>query len=253
MNERYGILGSTCPHGDDAGAYVLRALTDGERATYAEHLSTCAHCRTEVEELQVVADQLPMAAPQLVPPPDLRNRLMAVVEAEAELLRAAGPEADRVPVTRHEAPTRLRDRVWWPSWGVSPGFAAAAASVFVLAGVGAGVLLSEEDGPGPVRTVPAQVAAASATANVALQDGRATLHVLGLPAAPTGQVYQVWLKRGSGAPKPTHTLFTVRPDGKAAVKVDEAVEGVDVLLVTAEPSGGSMTPTSAPVVKATLT
>ena len=45
----------------------------------------------------------------------------------------------------------------------------------------------------------------------------------------------------------------VRPDGRAAVKVDEAVDGVDELLVTAEPSGGSMSPTSDPVVKATLT
>jgi anti-sigma-K factor RskA len=252
MNERFGFLGSTCPCGDDAGAYVLRALSDGERSAFAAHLETCADCRTEVEELQVVADQLPMAAPQLVPPPDIRNRLMAIVESEAELLRAAGPEADRV--TPAPAQMRLRDRVWWPSWAVSPGFAAAAASVLILAGVGAGVLLSAEDGPGPVRTVPAQVASSTAAvAHVAVQGGRATLQVRGLPAAPEGQVYQVWLKTGDGAPRPTHTLFTVRPDGRAAVNVDEAVDGVDELLVTAEPTGGSTAPTSAPVLTATLT
>lgn len=252
MSERFGFLGSTCPCGDDAGAYVLRALSDGERAAFATHLETCAECRAEVEELQVVADQLPMAAPQLVPPPEIRNRLMAMVESEAALLRAAGPEADRVVPVREEM--RLRDRVWWPSWSVSPGLAAAAASVFVLAGLGAGVLVSDDDGPGPVRTVPAQVASSTAArAHVELQDGRATLEVRGLPAAPTGQVYQVWLKRGDEAPRPTHTLFTVRPDGRAAVKVDEAVDGVDELLVTAEPTGGSMSPTSSPVVTATLT
>lgn len=252
MNERFGFLGGVCPCGDDAGAYVLRALSDGERAAFASHLESCAECRAEVEELQVVADQLPMAAPQLVPPPEIRHRLMALVESEAALLRAAGPEADRVVPVREEM--RLRDRVWWPSWAVSPGFAAAAASVLVLVGVGAGVLLSAEDGPGPVRTVPAQVASSTAArAHVALQDGRATLQVRGLPAAPEGQVYQVWLKRGDGPPTPTHTLFTVRPDGRAAVNVDEAVDGVEELLVTAEPTGGSMSPTSSPVVTATLT
>ncbi|MTD46948.1 hypothetical protein GKE82_22320 [Conexibacter sp. W3-3-2] len=251
MSEPFGIFGSTCEFGDEAGAYVLRALSDGERLRFARHLESCASCRAEVEELQIVADQLPMAAPQLVPPTDIRTRLMAVVESEAQLLRAAGPEADRVAPPRDTM--RLRDRIWWPSWGVSPGFAAAAASVLVLAGVGGGLLLGGDDGPGPIRTVPAQVAAApGATANVALQDGRATLHVRGLPAAPTGRVYQVWLKRSGQDPLPTHTLFTVRPDGRAAVKIDEGVDGVDQLLVTAEPSGGSMAPTSAPIVAATL-
>jgi len=61
----------------------------------------------------------------------------------------------------------------------------------------------------------------------------------------------VWLKRAGGL-EPTHTLFTVRPDGRAQVEVDEGIEGADELLVTAEPSGGSTVPTSDPILTATL-
>lgn len=251
MSAQFGRPSNECQHVDDAGAYVLRALSDPERVAFAEHLQSCAICRTEVEELQVVADQLPMAAPQLVPPPDMRRRIMSIVESEAALLRAAGPEAD-VPVpARDQRPTRLRDRVWWPSLSVAPGFAAALATVLLLVGVGAGVLLSGEDGPGPVRTLQAAEAPQGTRASIALQDGRATLVVRDMPAAPTGRVYQVWLRRGD-TPEPTHTLFTVPRDGRAEVKIDEGVDGVQEILVTAEPSGGSTIPTSAPILRATL-
>lgn len=248
MSAQFGRPSGDCDHIDEAGAYVLRALTDTERVAFAAHLEECAICRTEVEELQIVADQLPMAAPQMVPPPELRHRIMAVVESEAALLRAAGPQADRV----EPRPTRLRDRVWWPSWAVSPGFAAALASCLLLVGIGAGVLLRGDDGPGQVRTLAAQTVPEGAKASIAVQDGRATLVVRNMPAAPAGRVYQVWLKRAGGL-EPTHTLFTVRSDGRAEIKVDEPIEDAQELLVTAEPSGGSTVPTRAPILTATLT
>ncbi len=239
---------STCPHADDAGAYVLRALPDTELRAFAQHMETCAGCRHEVEELQVVADQLPMAAPQLVPPPDLRNRIMSVVESEAELLRAAGPQADRPPARAR--PSR-RPRFGWTRLFVSPGIAASLAAVFVFLGVGAGVLLSGDDGPGPVRTVAASTAPEGSSAAVEVQDDVATLVVRDLPAPKSGRVYQVWVRTGA-APKPTHTLFNVRTDGDARVKVDESIAGVEEILVTEEPSGGSNIPSGPPVIAATV-
>src|SRR6185295_13640898 len=64
---------------------VLGALAEPEAAAFAAHLEDCDGCRREVAELQVVADVLPMAAPQVVPPPALKGRIMAVVDAEAQL------------------------------------------------------------------------------------------------------------------------------------------------------------------------
>ena len=85
---------SACAHRDDAGSYVLRALPDDEHERFEAHLASCEACRREVADLQMAADTLPLAAVQVGPPPELRERIMAVVRSEAELLNAAGARAD---------------------------------------------------------------------------------------------------------------------------------------------------------------
>src|SRR4051812_1685626 len=89
-----------CRHRDDAGPWVLGALAEEDAHAFAAHLEGCPACRRGGAELQIAAAVLPMAAPQIVPPPALKGRIMAVVESEAQLLRAAGPEADRPPARR---------------------------------------------------------------------------------------------------------------------------------------------------------
>ena len=84
------IAMSACAHRDDVGSYVLRALPEDEHERFEAHLATCEECRRDVAELQVVADTLPLAAAQVAPPPELRDRIMATVRSEAELLGAAG-------------------------------------------------------------------------------------------------------------------------------------------------------------------
>jgi hypothetical protein len=71
-----------------------------------------------------------------------------------------------------------------------------------------------------------------------------------MPAPPAGRVYQVWVQHGSAAPRPTRALFTVGPSGAATVEVRGRMEGVDAVLVTDEPKGGSRAPTRSPVVVA---
>src|SRR4051794_41311136 len=86
----------SCEHREDAGAWVLGALPEDEHERFAAHLPDCDVCRHEVAELRMVADTLPLAAPQVAPPPELKERIMAAVRAEAAVLAAAGPEADAV-------------------------------------------------------------------------------------------------------------------------------------------------------------
>jgi hypothetical protein len=237
----------SCAHRDDAGPWVLGALDDDAAEEFAKHLSNCAICRDEVAQLQVVADVLPMAAPQVVPPPALKGRIMAVVESEAQLLRAAGPDADRPPFRE---PARRSSRV--PAWmgRMRPVPAAALATVLLALGVVAGVLVSNDGtstttrpGFGPKGT---QVA-------LHVTGQRGELDLSHMPSPPAGRVYQVWLMTGQGKPRPTHTLFTVPSDGRARVEIMESLNGTDQVLVTAEPPGGSSQPTSAPVVGAKLT
>lgn len=245
-----------CERGLDAGAYLLSALPPEDHEAFAAHLRTCSVCRREVGDLQLVVDTLPMAAPQLVPPPELKDRIMRVVDAEAELLRAAGPEADRA---RDPAPARRERRLWrlGPGFAVRPAFAGAVASVLVAVGVAGGVLVSGgEDRPPAPRMLNAQVnGAPGATARVSLQDGRATLHVANLPSAPPGRIYQVWFTRkGSTTPVPTHTLFSVRKgDGRSTVPIEESVDGVQGILVTDEVDGGASQPSGPPIIAASLT
>jgi anti-sigma-K factor RskA len=230
---------SGCRHRDDAGAWVLGALAEDDARAFAAHLPGCADCRRDVAELQAVADALPLAAPQVVPPPELKGRIMTVVESEAQLLSAAGPEAD-VPA---RAPRRRR--VWPRLWPLP---ALAAACALLAIGIGAGALLTSGDG---TTTYRAQ-APRGADVVLRVEDGRGSLDVHGMPAPPPGRVYQVWLAHGSEAPRPTDTLWVPR-DGRATVQIDTALGNADQVMVTAEPSGGSDAPTSDPVVTASLT
>jgi anti-sigma-K factor RskA len=238
----------SCPHRDDAGPWVLGALADADAKAFASHLEGCAECRAEVAHLQPVADVvLPMAAPQMVPPPALKGRIMAVVQAEAELLRAAGPEADRAPA-RERRPGRAK-RVLRRAFGrLGPMPVAVLAAVLLALGVVAGVLLSGGDG---TTSHPGFGPKGSQVA-LNVRGGHGELDLRGMPAAPPGRVYQVWLVTGNGKPRPTHTLFSVPADGRARVEISESLEDADQVLVTAEPPGGSRQPTSAPVVGAKL-
>lgn len=241
-----------CEHASDAGAYLLRALSDDEHAQFAGHLASCTACRREVDQLQVVVDTLPIAAPQYAPPVELRDRIMHIVDAEAQLLRASGPEADRVPAEPEAAPRR--------SWGWGSGLilrpvaAGAVATVLLAVGVVGGVTLGGAgDNPPPTRSLAAQVAAPGATAVVSVQDGRAALHVKNLPSPPFARVYQVWIKRGN-AITPTHSLFNVRKsDGSSVVPIEEPVRPGDEILVTDEQNGGSQKPTGEQLITAPIT
>jgi hypothetical protein len=245
-----------CGHRDDVGAWVLGALPPGEEERFAAHLPGCESCRREVAELQMVADTLPLSAPQVAPPPELKERIMAAVRAEAAVLEAAGPQADVPPAPtepqpaerRPDRPKRERRRLRLPTLALRPLTDAAAAAVLIALGVGAGLLLS---GGGPAgRTVQAQViapASPAARASLTIADDRATLRVRDFPAPPAGRVYQVWLKRPGRPPDPTNALFGVR-GGRATVAVPGSLRGVDQVLVTAEPDGGSQKPTRAPVI-----
>lgn len=235
----------SCERGIDAGAFALHALDDEEARSFAAHLQDCAACRREVEQLQMVVDTLPVTAPQFAPPPQLRDRIMREVRAEAQLLQATGPELDRVEERpRREAPS------WWHRISLRPGIAVALSCVLIALGIGTGVLLQGDDGPA-TRTLPAQVASTGARAELHVTGDHAALQVEGMPSPIEGNVYQVWFVKDDGKPIPTHTLFNVRDDGHANVQIDEPITGVKKILVTAEPSGGSVTPSGAPVISAT--
>jgi anti-sigma factor RsiW len=226
-----------CERRIDAAAYVLGALDESEADTYRGHLATCAACGEEVFQLQPSVDSLALAVPRAQAPDNLRARLMAVVHAEAELLHAAGHDADR-PVPR----ARRR-------WRLAPALATAGA---LVAGLLIGALAINTGSSTRTRVVQASVSTPGYHATAALREAgsHVQLVVAGMPAPPSGRIYEVWLERGAQPPEPTDALFSVTDAGDGSVSVPGDLKGVSKVLVTDEPLGGSLKPTRTPVIVA---
>ena len=229
------------PHGEpgdcgrDAGAYVLGCLDASELEDFRRHLAGCVVCRDEVAALQSAVELLPMAAPQLAAPRALRRRVLADVRAtqpqESRGSARAARLGLRMPLTR----------------GALAGALAIAAAAAIALG-----LVALLPGSGKARSVTARVVYPSASALVRLRSGHAELIVQRMPAAPAGDIYEVWLKRGARPPAPTNALFGVTAAGTATVDVPGDLRGVSEVLVTPERLGGSLRPTRAPVIIARL-
>jgi hypothetical protein len=100
-----------------------------------------------------------------------------------------------------------------------------------------------------VAVEPADGRAANAGGTLVVQDGAATLEVDGMPRLPARQVYETWLQR-DGEVQPS-TTFIVDRSGKGATTIPD-VDGAEQVMVTREPRGGSVQPTTAPVLRASL-
>jgi anti-sigma-K factor RskA len=209
---------------DAAGAYVLGAMAPDERTEFESHMATCPACRQDVDELRPAAEALPMASPPMLPPAALKDRIMAEVEREAELLAQAGGAADRPP----PAKPRRRFFASLGGWRLAP----VAAALLIV-----GVLLGSQIGGG---TKDVQFNRAGATLKI---DGdQATLVADDLPAPPSGRVYEVWVQTG-GKVHATNALFMPRGDGSAEAAVPGDASKFEKVMVSDEPPGGSEAPT----------
>jgi anti-sigma-K factor RskA len=224
--------------GGDPAAYVLGALEPEEVEAFRAHMETCVVCRDEVVAFQRTADALSLAVPRYQAPKALRRRVVRAVRAEAR--------AQPAPPDARSRTRRASLALGWVSARPALGgvaLAAAAAAVAIGVTVGSG---------GGARTLRASVVGLAGSAQVRVTGGRAELIVEHLPPPPTGRIYEVWLKRGSAAPTPTPTLFSVTRTGAADVGVAGNLRGVTDVLVTPEPAGGSLVPTHTPVIVARL-
>jgi anti-sigma-K factor RskA len=210
---------------DSLGAWLLGALPEDEAAGFKRHLDECAVCREDAAALQAAVDALPASAEPHAPPPALKQRVMAVVESEAALLRAAGPASDR---------PEPRRRSWFRGLGWRPALALGLAAL-AIGFLGAQALQSG------TRTITAQLENGG-SASLEVEDGQGRLVATRLPDPPSGRVYQVWLDKGGKAPEPTNVLFTPSRDGSASADVP-SLDGVKRVMVTDEPPGGSPSPT----------
>ena len=225
-------------------AYALGALSEEERQEVEDYLMTHPELRAEVDELRAVANLMAFAPQEYEPSPKLRRDLMNRISSSPD----ATPAADPSP----------RQSGLWRVFGPG-GLAAAAVLALVTIGMFAwNASLQEEnqtlqgelqgqqtyalEGTGAAQEVQGEV--------VRLGDERAVLVAEDLPSLPEGETYETWILR-EDVPEPAG-LFEPDDAGVAAAPIEGSIEGADAVAVTVEPSGGSSSPTSDPLMTANV-
>jgi hypothetical protein len=209
--------------------YALDALDDDERSVYEDHLAGCEYCRDELASFWDVATALAVAASGPEPSPQLRDRVLASVQAEPQTV---------VPLAAR------RRRSATP---VVAAIAAVAAVVAIGLGLYAVSLSNDLDETrAALAQAPQVVPIEGADGRLVVQaNGRGWLALSGLPDAPAGKTYEIWVIEGQ-TPRPAG-LFDGAPSA-TLVKVGRRVPAGAVVAVTEEQDGGVDAPTSTPVV-----
>ncbi|GAC1330983.1 MAG: anti-sigma factor [Chloroflexota bacterium] len=243
--------------GEQVGAYVLDALSPEEKDAFEEHLRDCATCESEVMELRQVVSVLPLAADSIEPSSHLKTRILASIADE---------ETQRPSLTLMKGsaqPTRRR-----PGLRAGSGLIGIAAALLIAAlGVwninlqqnsndnARRVALAEEvskaelDHPA-VAVMPGQGLAQGASAKVIVPQHGNSVYMLvtGLPSAPSGKIYQLWVMRGGSASTPVSAGVFSAGGSVQYVKMARPKAGYPLTALTVEPApNGSKAPTTPPV------
>jgi hypothetical protein len=218
----------------DAAAYALGALAPHEAEAFLRHTESCVVCRDELHEFGLVAGALALAVPQYQTPQPLRRAVLRELTGCAPVRDAAA----RRPASR-------------PGWRSGPRLAAGLAAL-ALTTAGAVTLAGHGAGARDVQTLAAQVHGVTGTAELRLDGAHADLVVHDLPQPAAGHIYEVWTEHAHGGPQPTSALFGVTSRGDGVVEIPGDARSLAEVLVTQEPAGGSLEPSTEPVVVAPL-
>jgi anti-sigma-K factor RskA len=232
---------------EDLAAYVLGALEPERAAELERHAEGCERCRSEMRWLTPAVQALPESVERMEPPPQLRARLMAEVAADGgEAARAAGGPQD-------SKRGRGRTSAWLRRLGSGPmglrpvaGVAVAVLVVAAVAGyaIGGGIGGGSDAGGGTSTIATGK--APGITATMVDEGDFGTLRLANVRQLPNDKVLEAWVQR-DGEVEAVPALFVPDNEGRASTQLPN-MEGVEVVMVTAEPKGGSEAPTSAPLV-----
>jgi anti-sigma-K factor RskA len=235
---------------EDIPAYMLGVLDADEAQALESHAEDCERCKNELRWLTPAVRALPETVNHETPPPQLRVRLMAEVRSDAAALAAPEPASAG---ERRGFADRLRGlNVGGLTWKPLAGFAAVVLIVAAFAGYEVG-----NSGGGGAGTTGPQISqvgpqkeSSGITATVVRNGDRGSIKLTGVETLPKGRVLEAWVQRGEEI-KPVQALFV--PDGRGNATTQIAnLKGVEKVLVTREPAGGTKAPTSTPIAAVAL-
>jgi anti-sigma-K factor RskA len=218
---------------EDLAAYMLGALTPDEVAEFERHLEGCERCRGEVRWFEPALHSLPESVERQEPPPRLRAALMAEVRADAE------PQAGG---RRGLLPDWLREGFGTRGLRVATGFALVALAVAVVAGYEIGKGGSDEGGGASTLVTREH----GISVKMVREGDGGTLHLANLHQLPPDKVLEAWVRR-EGTVEAVPALIVPDRKGQAETTIAD-MSGVDTVMVTEEPQGGSEEPTGDAIV-----
>jgi anti-sigma-K factor RskA len=220
---------------EEVAAYAIGALDRERVADLEEHLADCKRCQEELRWLRPAVQALPEAVERQVPPPRLKQRLMAEVRADAD---AAG---SRPGVGERLRGLRLDRLTWKPLAGL-------AVAILVIAG-GIGYLVGSSGGSG-AHTTEVEPGPDGIAAKVVTEGDRGEIRLAGVEPLPNGRVLEAWVER-DGVVEAVPGLFVPDQGGNATATIED-MSGVSAVMVTREPAGGTTQPTTKPIVEIPL-
>lgn len=211
---------------EDLAAYSLGALDARGAAELERHLAGCERCQEELRWLRPAVQALPETVERQEPPPRLRESLMAEVRADA-----------RAEESREPARGTGRSRLFKPAVGF-------AVLALLVAGVVGYQVGRDDSGPGAEPLVFRQPGGVVVKMVPEGQGG--TLRISHLHQPRPGKVLEAWVLR-EGEVEAVRALFVPDRHGRAETRIAD-MSGVEEVMVTEEPQGGSEEPTSKPIV-----
>jgi anti-sigma-K factor RskA len=208
---------------DDLAAYVLGALDSREASELERHLEGCESCQQELRWLEPAVHSLPETVERQEPPRQLREALMAEVREDAR--REAQP-----------APAKPSPR---RRWLLKPAMGFAVLALLVAGVVGYEVGKDGDGGNGGATTLEDKIGVM--TVKMIQEGDGGKLELTGVPQLPPGKVLEAWVER-EGEVEAVPALLVPDRNGHAETTIAD-MSGVETLMVTEEPTGGSETPT----------
>lgn len=216
-----------------SGAYAVDAVDDLERAAFERHLAECEDCRDEVASLRETTAMLAESV-AVTPPPSLRDSVLSGISQSRPLPPVVVAQPRRV--------------AWFPLL--------VAASIVAVLGLAAAVWQPWTPSDNGSLTAAEQVLRAPDAQSVSIDLGeagqatvtrskslhKAVISTQDMAAAPSGQVYQLWLQQHGDM---VSAGLMTGGDQEIVLKGDAAT--ASAAGVTVEPAGGSEKPNLPPV------
>jgi len=246
--------------------YVLSALDAEENRALSEHLSQCAECQRELENWQGTAAILSLDAQPLEPSPQVRERIMATIQAES----SQSVTESKSNVVQFKPASSPSVRRYSSGWAIAAGvlFLITTATLFLfwqenrvnsrkIAELGAELKNAQAEldqskkiaqflmKPGArMNELAGTTQAPGANAKLAYdKTGHAMLMAHGLPPAPSDKKYQLWFIVGNQ--KMPGKSFSVDSSGAGMLEdqIPESARQSAVFAITLEPAPGVQIPT----------